>query len=71
MDRQIKTPESHPDHPVVGRTFKCPFYGKTYFCDSWDSGCGFWMTNVDDPVDRTCVSERAIGRTFHEVTKRA
>jgi hypothetical protein len=65
------TPETHPDHSVVGKRFK-GFSAKhdtspTYFCDSYDPRIGYWMTNVDDPTDRKNVSERAIGRTFHEI----
>lgn len=59
------TPESHPDHTVVGHKFVGPF--GTYFCDSYDPNLGFWMTNVDDPEDRRNVSERAINRTYHNV----
>jgi hypothetical protein len=33
--REIKTPETHPDHSTVGRTFK-GWDGHHYFCDSWD-----------------------------------
>lgn len=62
----IKTPETHPDHPVVGKTFRA-WDGKNYYCDSYDPSCGFWMTAKDDPKIRRNVSERAIGRTFHEI----
>lgn len=64
----IKTPLTHPDHPVVGRFFK--FWPRVYFCDSYDPAIGYWMTNVADPSDRRNVSERAIGRTFHEIDER-
>jgi hypothetical protein len=30
-------------------------------------GHGFWMINIEDKEDRHDVSERAIGRTFHQV----
>ncbi len=61
----IKTPETHLDHPTVGRYFKSG--GVRYFCTSYDPRIGFWMENVADPLDRRNVSERAIGRTFHEI----
>lgn len=35
-----------------------------YFCDSHDP-MGYWMTNLYDVNDRTNVSERAIGKTYH------
>lgn len=61
----IKTRQTHPDHPTVGHFFTC--FGKAYYCDSYDPAIGFWMTNIADPSDHRNVSERAIGRTFHEV----
>lgn len=67
---EIKTPKTHPDHHVVGHYFagySCST-GKTeiYFCDSYDSRIGYWMTNVNESKDRKNISERAIGRTFME-----
>lgn len=41
-----------------------------YLCDSYDQNHGFWLTQVDDPSNRRNVSERAIGRTFHEAYDR-
>lgn len=76
--REIKTPDTHPDHETVGHTFKA-FDGHEYFCDSWEENHGFWMTRVDAPLERRSdlhsefrrnVSERAIGRTFHLVSPR-
>ena len=29
--------------------------------------CGFHLVNVRDPLDRHCISERAIGGTYHEM----
>lgn len=70
MNVQIKTPESHPDHSIVGRywgghSFK---HDKTavYYCDSYDPSIGFWMTNIADSSDRKNISEMAINRTFWE-----
>jgi hypothetical protein len=62
----IKTPESHPDHPVVGKFFDA-YDGKIYYCDSYDSSCGFWMTEYKNPENRKNVSERAIDKTFHTI----
>ncbi len=64
----IKTALSHPDHPIVGRfwgahSFK---HDKTqvYYCDSYDSEIGYWMTNIHDHSDRVNISERAPMRTW-------
>lgn len=63
------TPESHPFHTTVGKHFGAYLSGVSgtvvYLCDSYDPRLGFWMTQVDDPINRLNVSERAIGRTFH------
>lgn len=68
--RIIKTPQTDPDHHTVGRRFRAWRDGgpAVYFCDSYDPTMGYWMTNEADPSDRRNVSERAIGRTYHEVT---
>jgi hypothetical protein len=72
---EIKTPQSHPDHPVVGHRFKA-WDGQVYRCDSHDPRVGYWMTREDCPPEhfadeagkwRRNVSERAIGRTYHEI----
>jgi hypothetical protein len=65
-ESMIKTPESHPDHHVVGKYWKA----WDNFCDSYDPEIGFWMTEVGNPENRRNISERAIGRTYHEVRKR-
>ena len=73
MDETIITPETHPNHHTVGHHFG-GYRVKTslteiYYCDSYDPAIGYWMTNVNDETDRRNVSERAIGRTFHEVVE--
>jgi hypothetical protein len=69
MSHEIKTPETHPDHEVVGKRFRAwdtrGLESATYYCDSYDPRIGYWMTNEADPTDRKNVSERAINRTFH------
>jgi hypothetical protein len=65
----IITPETHPDHHTVGRRFRA-WDGHIYHCDSYDPACGYWMTREGEPARRVNVSERAIGRTFHEVRER-
>lgn len=50
---------------VVGATYT-GWDGFVYECTSYDPKCGFWM---EAPERKTCVSERAIGRTFHRVRK--
>lgn len=74
MDNTIITPETHPRHSVVGRDFVGGAFGSgRYYCDSYDPRMGFWLTprqpvNLDGvALERINVSERAIGRTFHEV----
>ncbi len=57
------------DNQVVGKKFRA-WDGRVYLCDSYDPSCGFWMQDVDDPSNRRNVSERAIGRTFHEVREK-
>jgi len=73
MSCAIKTPATHPDHHVVGHYFAGHSYthdkAQVYFCDSYDPALGYWMANIYDKADRKNVSERAIGRTFHEAYK--
>ncbi len=73
----LKTPESHPGHRTIGRTFLA-WDGHQYYCDSWESGRGYWMTRVEAEPElssntpskfRRNVSERAIGRNFHLVSR--
>lgn len=73
---EIKTPETHPDHQVVGKDFMAWSDGHRYYCDSYDPRIGFWMTRVDAPPERwnddhseyrRNVSERAIDRGFNTI----
>jgi hypothetical protein len=67
-DRQtIRTPESYPDHDVIGRWF-VSHDGKIYYCDSQDYE-GYWMTeeNGTDRFRRTNISTGAVNRTFHRI----
>jgi len=64
------TPETHPDHTVVGRRWRGP-EDRSYFCESYDPRIGFWMVQVDpktgnpvEPENRRNVSEKAIGGTY-------
>lgn len=67
-----RTPVSDPDHWVVGREFgghdlQHPTWkGSRWFCASHDSS-GYWMYNTDGSGHWSNVSERAIGRAFHEI----
>lgn len=64
----IKTRQTHPDHQVVGHFFTAWNDGEqVYYCDSYDPAIGYWMTNIRNIQDRRNVSERAPGRTYHEV----
>jgi hypothetical protein len=74
-DRVIITPETDPNHHTVGRNFRA-WDKYVYFCDSYDSDLGYWMTRVDAPEEnksdkhtqwRKNVSERAIGASFCEI----
>lgn len=66
----IKTPQTHPDHHTVGHYFGGHSLEtnttEVYYCDSYDPAIGYWLTNARNPAERKNVSERAIGRTFHE-----
>lgn len=51
---------------IVGKRYRS--MGRVYLCTSYDPAGGFWMRSVDSADPReTCISERAIGRTYHEV----
>src|SRR4051812_34308047 len=66
----IKTPETHPDHPVVGHLFVATDFmtgdWQIYYCDSYDPRQGYWLT-LCNGVGRKNVSERAIDSTFHTI----
>ena len=66
MYPETKTPKTHPEHHTVGHLFRSYVDMFLYYCDSHVENMGYWMTRTDDPSDRRNVSERAIGRTFHE-----
>ena len=51
--------------PIVGGFFKA-WDRQLYYCMSQDKN-GLWMVNVRIPHERKNVSERVIGRTFHQV----
>lgn len=61
----IKTPITDPNHPTVGHFFDS-YDGKIYYCDSYDSSCGFWMKEHGGEKKKN-VSERAIDKTFHKI----
>lgn len=69
----IKTPEEFPNHQVIGQYFKGhgsserDYASEVYWCDSYDTNQGFWLTSLTTPERRINVSERAIDRTFHTV----
>lgn len=66
------TPVTHPDHHTVGKEFgghdhqDSEWAGKRWFCFSHDRA-GYWMYATDGSGHWTNVSERAIGRSFHEI----
>lgn len=62
------------DHQTIGQYFMG--HGKemvgepaVYFCYAW-SHAGFWLVDISDVTNVKCVSERAIGRTFHSAYAR-
>lgn len=69
----IQTPETHPGHHTIGRYFKGQ--GILWYCDSYDTRLGYWMTPVfgeRDPkiygaTERINVSERAIDASIHTI----
>lgn len=67
------TPATHPKHHTVGKYFASGWGGLIWYCDSYDPRLGYWMTPIDATdkewrvVERTNVSERAIGASFHEI----
>ena len=65
---EIKLPEDDPNHWAIGRYWKG--HGGFYWCESYESLRGFWLVKVDESGERqgderTNVSTRALGRTFH------
>lgn len=59
---------------VVGKRFR-GWPGLVYVVTRWERRAGYWVTVVSgsDPLgarkvgDVACISERAIGRTYHEI----
>jgi hypothetical protein len=58
------TPETDPNHDVIGHEFMGGIEEKRWFCESHD-GSGYWMYATDGSGLWSNVSERAIGRSFH------
>lgn len=58
---------SYDASKVLGKTY-VGWDGRDYRADSYDPNAGYWMVDVKDPTNKKCISERAIGRTFHEVS---
>lgn len=52
---------------VVGRRYYGAFNDGIFLCTGYDVRAGFWMRNVEDPLDLRNVSERAIDRTYNRV----
>lgn len=59
------TLQSHPEHHTVGKHF-VSWGGEIFFCESHDQN-GYWMFPTAGHDNWKLVSERAIGRTFHEI----
>lgn len=55
-----------PNHHAIGRYFRA-WDGQVYYCESYRYGPDYTMVNVVDRAVRKEVSDRAIGRTFHEM----
>ncbi len=53
---------------VIGQVYRGGITNTEYLCTGYDPRSGFWMeTTPGQPFRRTTISERAIGRTFHQV----
>ncbi len=63
MQHTVITPETHPDHEVVGRRVHAFADDQIHYCDHHHSNRGFSITRIDDPTQQRYVSERAIGGT--------
>jgi hypothetical protein len=50
---------------AIGKRYR-GFDGFTYLCESYDPSCGYWVSR-EDGSRRANISERAIGRTYHEI----
>lgn len=65
------TPESHPDHHVVGQDVMGWSHKRNeaarFHCYSHDAS-GYNLVDRADDTDHRNVSERAIGRTFHIIS---
>ena len=63
------TPETHPGHHTVGQRFRGwnlrTNKASVFYCESHDAA-GYNMVTEDGSY-RANVSERAIGRTFHQI----
>lgn len=70
VSRPDVTLDSHPDHHTVGKEFMGGWPsergGQRWFCESHDQA-GYWMYATDGSGEWHNVSERAIGRSFHEI----
>lgn len=66
----VKAEETTRGQWTVGKRYRGPQFDATdkgiYDCIAYDWRTGFWMKNIETGEMRD-VSERAIGRTFHEV----
>ena len=54
----------------IGKRF-LGWNGETYICADYHDMAGYIMVNESDPSDERCISERAIGRTFHALPSQA
>lgn len=70
MTTELITPETHPHHDIVGHYFGGYSLkhdrATVFFCESYDPRSGFNLRDLADATDLRNVSERAVGRTFHE-----
>lgn len=69
--RKLITPENNNGQDwAVGKYFVSHDTGTDklliYFCDSYDTGLGYWMTDRLNPANRRNVSERAVNNVYWE-----
>lgn len=69
---ELKVVKTREWHETVGRRFRAPVFvrpegaSQECVCIAWDWRTGFWM-KFDGDGELRDISERAIGRTYHQI----
>lgn len=69
--RKLITPENNNGQDwAVGKFFACHDVVKdcivVFFCDCYDTGLGYWMSEYLNPTNRRNVAERTINQEYWE-----